>query len=95
MATDEESYSHVAENGRFHAVSTWNTPGVIKGQLTEAVSTPRFLGVWTVILHYVSKTFNVIPGLLICLGLRIIEYVQSQQPAKTSNMETFATIVIE
>ena len=46
------------------------------------------------ILDCASKNFNVIPRLFICLGqLTIIEYVQSQQTSKTSNMESFATIV--
>ena len=46
------------------------------------------------ILDRVKKSFNVIPRLFICLGqLRIIEYVRSQRTAKTSNMESFATIV--
>ena len=48
------------------------------------------------ILDSVSKSFNVIPRLVICLGqLRIIEYVQSQRITKTSNTESFATIVNE
>ena len=46
------------------------------------------------ILDCVSKSFKVIPRLFIWLGqLRIIEYVQSQQIVKMSNMESFARIV--
>ena len=45
------------------------------------------------ILDCLSKTFKVIPLLFICLGLRIIEYVQRPRTPKTSNMESFATAV--
>ena len=48
----------------------------------------------TIILDCVNKSFNAIPHLFICMRqLRIIEYVQRQRTAKTSNMESFATIV--
>ena len=48
----------------------------------------------TMILDCANKSFNAISHLLICMRqLRIIEYVQRQQTAKTSNMESFATIV--
>ena len=45
------------------------------------------------ILDGFSKTFNVTLLLFICLGLRIIEYVQRLQTPKASNMEGFSTIV--
>ena len=46
------------------------------------------------ILDCVTNSFNVIPHLFICSReLRIIEYVQSQRTTKTSNMESFRTIV--
>ena len=44
------------------------------------------------ILDSVSKSFNAISRLFICLELSIIEYVQSQGTTKTSNMESFAKI---
>ena len=47
------------------------------------------------ILDCLSKTFKVIPLLFICLGLGIIEYVQRPRTPKTSNMESFATVVNE
>lgn len=51
------------------------------------------------ILGCFSKTFKVIPRLfaclLVCLGLRIIEYLQSQRTTKIANMGNFATIVNE
>ena len=50
----------------------------------------------TMILDCVNKSFNVIPHLFICMRqLRIIEYVQRQRTAKTSNVQRFATIVDE
>ena len=36
----------------------------------------------TMILDCFSKTFNVIPRLSICLGLKVIEYVQRPQTEK-------------
>ena len=46
------------------------------------------------ILDSINKSFSAIPHLFICMTqLRIIEYVQRQQNAKTSNMESFAAIV--
>ena len=59
----------------------------------------KSLDSWTLKLHNmildcVTNSFNVIPRLFICSReLRIIEYVQSQETTKTSNMESFATIV--
>ena len=77
--------------------SNSTAPGSFNSSLAESFSTPRFQGVkfQTMILHCVSKTFNVIPQLFICLGRRIIEYVQSQRNAKTSNMKSFESIVNE
>ena len=39
------------------------------------------------ILDCFRETFNVIPCLFICLGLRIIQYIQRPRTPKTSNME--------
>ena len=48
------------------------------------------------ILDCANKSFNAIPRLFICMRqLRIIENVQSQQTAKSSNTESLATIVNE
>ena len=47
------------------------------------------------ILGCFNKTFNVIPGLFICLELKIIEYIQRPRALKTSNMESFAIVVNE
>ena len=60
-------------------------PGSHNSQLTESFSTPRFLGAKA--LYY--ESFNVISRFFICMRqLTIIDYVQSQRTAKTSNMES-------
>ena len=54
------------------------------------------LKLYAMILDCVNKSFNATPHFFICMRqLRIIEYVQRQRTAKTSNMESFATIVNE
>ena len=48
------------------------------------------------ILDCVNKSFKAIPHLFICMRqLRIIEYVQRQQTAETSNIKGLAKIVNE
>ena len=45
-------------------------------------------------LDCANKSFNAIHHFFICMRqLRIIEYVQRQRTAKTSNIDSFAAIV--